>query len=74
MVDYCERYGENITAVCAEQGAPRAMKGSATAAVIEAAQRARVPKESLAVCLSSYIYLPWWAPPTPPTRVNIAVS
>lgn len=50
VVDYCERYGENITAICAEQDklASRAMKGTETAKVIEAAMRKRVPFEMLA--------------------------
>jgi len=47
--DYCERYGENITACCKEQDAlgARAMKGSATADVIHAAMRKAVPADTL---------------------------
>jgi len=47
--DYCQRYGENITAVCAEQDklGARAMKDSPTADVIHAAMRAAVPADAL---------------------------
>ncbi len=47
--DYCRRYGDNIEAVCREQGGPRAMKDTPTAAAIEAAQRATVPRDRMAV-------------------------
>ena len=47
VVDYCERYGDNITAICREQCDARQLRGSATAALIEAAQRARVPKAAM---------------------------
>lgn len=48
--DYCERYGENITVICAEQDklGARAMKGSATADVIHAAMRKAIPLDKLA--------------------------
>lgn len=44
VVDYCERYGENITVVCKEQDAlgARAMKGSPTAQVVHDAMRKKV--------------------------------
>lgn len=47
--DYCERYGENITAICAEQDklGARAMKDSATADLIHAAMRDAVPADGL---------------------------
>jgi L-gulonate 3-dehydrogenase len=47
--DYCERYGENITVICAEQDklGARAMKGSATADVIHAAMRKAIPADKL---------------------------
>lgn len=47
--DYCERYGENITAVCAEQDklGARAMKGANAAKEIHEAMRKDVPAESM---------------------------
>jgi hypothetical protein len=49
VIDYCERYGENITAVCKEEEDTRDMKGSATAKVIHDAMRETVPQDKLAV-------------------------
>eukprot|EP00039_Didymoeca_costata_P020095 m.340044 g.340044 ORF g.340044 m.340044 type:complete len:326 (-) comp19100_c0_seq1:216-1193(-) len=47
--DYCERYGENITAVCAEQDklGARAMKGAPAAQEIHDAMRKTVPTDSM---------------------------
>lgn len=47
--DYCQRYGENITAVCAEQDklGARAMKDSPTADIIHAAMRKAIPADGL---------------------------
>lgn len=47
--DYCTRYGENITAICAEQDkqGARAMKDSPTAEVIHDAMRKSVPADGL---------------------------
>ncbi len=47
VADYCERYGENITAVCKEEEDSRAMKGSPTAAVVHEAMRVAVPQGKL---------------------------
>ncbi len=47
--DYCDRYGENITAVCREQEDTRDMKGTPTAAAINDAMRSHVPLDQLAV-------------------------
>jgi len=48
-LDYCQRYGENITAVCAEQDklGARAMKDSPTAQIIHDAMRKAVPADKL---------------------------
>ena len=53
VADYCERYGENITAVCAEQCDSRPLKGSPTAQVIHDAMRKEVPLDQLNVCASA---------------------
>ena len=53
VLDYCERYGENITAVCEEQTHARTIKGSATAKAILEVMRARAPLDSLPVCTNS---------------------
>ena len=55
--DYCERYGESITAVCEEQSDARKLKHSATAKVIHDAMRARAPLDSLPVRHPDYAIL-----------------
>ncbi|EGD73270.1 hypothetical protein PTSG_04984 [Salpingoeca rosetta] len=47
VVDYCNRYGDTISAVCREQEDTRAMKGTATAATVHAAMRQDVPEDQL---------------------------
>ena len=49
VLDYCHKYGENITNVCREQEDSRAMKGSPTAATIHDAMRRAVPLDRLPV-------------------------
>eukprot|EP01147_Barroeca_monosierra_P005818 gene5818-235_t len=45
--DYCDRYGESITALCKEQEDTRKIKGSETAAQINEAMRKRIPLEDI---------------------------
>ena len=48
VLDYCQKYGENITAICQKQKNSRQMKNSKTAILIEKSMRqTTVPLESL---------------------------